>query len=106
MIRSRFRRPAEEGFSLGMDRLRESRIRPSTTDEGSDLATIKNEHLRLALFLWCIITLLACSALCAFVSRERRVLSVMACSIKGDVKKILLPRPEGVEISATSSPSY
>jgi hypothetical protein len=28
----------------------------------------------------------------------------MACSIKGDVKKILLPRPEGGEISATSSP--
>ena len=30
---------------------------------------------------------------------------VMAWSIKGDVKKILLPRPEGGEISATSSPS-
>jgi hypothetical protein len=28
MIRARFRRPAEEGFSLGVDRLRESRIRP------------------------------------------------------------------------------
>jgi hypothetical protein len=27
----------------------------------------------------------------------------MAWSIKGDVKKILLPRPEGGEISATSS---
>ena len=34
------------------------------------------------------------------------VLSAMACSIKGDVKKILLPRPEGGKISATSSPSH
>jgi hypothetical protein len=38
------------------------------------------------------------------IDQLTRVVSVIAWSIRGDVKDIFLPRPEGEEISLPSSP--
>jgi hypothetical protein len=60
MIRAPFDGQRKRDFSLGIDRLRESRIRPSTTDEGRER---RNEKELISTWGWLFVAALpACSA--------------------------------------------